>query len=101
MNECTLISYICFLAMVRNIHCLFYMGLVGHSKSNLETRIPDFCLMGGKVLLTLIMFPLIMAIDMFWNKFALALLFPLAMMVLVPISLSSSRPDGPHEPNVS
>ena len=40
------------------------------------------------------MFPLIMAIDMF---FALALLFPLAMMVLVPISLSSSRPDGPHE----
>ena len=51
--------------------------------------------------MTLIMFPLIMAMDMFWNKFALALLFPLAMMVLVPISLSSSRPDGPHEPKVS
>ena len=42
------ISYICFLAVVRNVHCLFYMGLVGHSKSNLETRIPDFCLMGAK-----------------------------------------------------
>ena len=51
--------------------------------------------------MTLMIFPLIMAIDMFWNKFALALLFPLAMMVLVPISLSSSRPDGPHEPKVS
>ena len=42
------ISYICFLAVVRNVHCLFYMGLVGHSKFNLETRIPDFCLMGAK-----------------------------------------------------
>ena len=42
------ISYICFLAVVRNVHCLFYMGLVGHSKTNLETRIPDFCLMGSK-----------------------------------------------------
>ena len=41
-------SYICFLAVVRNVHCLFYMGLVGHSKFNLETRIPDFCLMGAK-----------------------------------------------------
>ena len=27
-------SYICFLAVVRNVHCLFYMGPVGHSKSN-------------------------------------------------------------------
>ena len=34
------------------------------------------------------MLPLIMAIDIFWNRFALALLFPLAMMVLVPISFS-------------
>ena len=50
--------------------------------------------------MTLIIFPLIMAIDMFWNRFALALLFPLAMMVLVPISFSSSRPDV-HEPKVS
>ena len=41
-----------------------------------------------------------MAIDMFWNKFALALLFPLAMMVLVPISINS-RLKGAHEPNVS
>ena len=47
------------------------------------------------------MLPLIMAIDIFWNRFALALLFPLAMMVLVPISFSSSRPAGPHDPNVS
>ena len=29
------ISYICFLAVVRNVHCFFYMGLVGHSKFNL------------------------------------------------------------------
>ena len=36
------VNCICFLAVVRNIHCLFYMGPVGHSKSNLETRIPDF-----------------------------------------------------------
>ena len=42
------ISHICFLAVVWNIHCLFYMGPVGHSKSNLETRIPDFCLMGAE-----------------------------------------------------
>ena len=35
---------ICFLGVVRNIHCLFYMGPVGHSKSNLEKRIPYFCL---------------------------------------------------------
>ena len=41
-------SYICFLAVVRNVHFLFYMGPVGHSKSNLETRIPYFCLMGAK-----------------------------------------------------
>ena len=41
-------SYICFLAVVRNVHCLFYMGPVGHSKSNLETRIPYFCLKGAK-----------------------------------------------------
>ena len=34
-------------------------------------------------------------------EFALAPLLPLAMMVLMPISLSSSRPSGPHEPNVS
>ena len=43
-----MISYICFLAVVRDVHCLFYIGLVGHSKTNLETRIPDFCLMGAK-----------------------------------------------------
>ena len=48
--ECV-ISYICFLAVVRNVHCLFYMGLVWHSKTNLETRIPDFCLMGAKYFL--------------------------------------------------
>ena len=30
---------------------LFYMGLVGHSKTNLETRILDFCLMGVKYFL--------------------------------------------------
>ena len=41
-------SYICFLAVVRNVHWLFYMGPVGHSKSNLETRIPYFCLKGAK-----------------------------------------------------
>ena len=51
--------------------------------------------------MTLIMLPLIMAIDIFWKRFALALLFPLAMMVLVPISFSNSRPAGPQEPNVS
>ena len=42
------VDCICFLAVVRNIHCLFYMGPVGHSKSNLETRIPYFCLKGAK-----------------------------------------------------
>ena len=41
-----------------------------------------------------------MFIEIVWNKFALALLFPLAMMVLVPISINS-RLKGAHEPNVS
>ena len=34
MKALKIISYICFLAVVRNVHCLFYMGLVGHSKFN-------------------------------------------------------------------
>ena len=35
------------------------------------------------------MLTLIMAIDIFWNRFALTLLLPFAMMVLVSIFLSS------------